>query len=110
LRSLYSKKRDQKVEGDEDILNTLNKHAYMCPAETIPVGNSKELLCGDGASGEYLYAARLLPSHAVVCGGSGFREVRVVSRETKMASRDSLLFHTTSHCGNLEQFTILSLQ
>ncbi|KAM3174879.1 hypothetical protein ACTXT7_009613 [Hymenolepis weldensis] len=84
LRNLYTKKRDHKLENNGDVLNTLNKHAYMCPAETIPVENSTEVLCGDGASGEYLYAARLLPSRAVICGGSGFREVRVMSRETKM--------------------------
>lgn len=62
----------------------------MCPAETIPVGNSTEVLCGDGASGEYLYAARLLPSRAVICGGSGFREVQVMSRETKMVNCASI--------------------
>lgn len=42
--------------------------------------------CKDAGGGEYLYAARLLPSRAIVCGGSGFNEVRVFNRDTKMVS------------------------
>ena len=34
--------------------------------------------------GEYLYAGRLLSNRAIVCGGSGFREVRVFHRDTKL--------------------------
>lgn len=56
------------------------------PAETISV--SGECWCDEPwhSQGEYLYAARLLPSRAVVAGGSGFQEVRVVGRDTLLVS------------------------
>lgn len=55
----------------------------MQPAETIEVLKPTETSDGGG---EYLYTGRLLPSRAVVCGGSGFREVRVFHRDTKLVS------------------------
>ncbi|KAL5102974.1 hypothetical protein TcWFU_006931 [Taenia crassiceps] len=67
-----------------DVENTLRKQAYMRPAECIDVADIVKGQCKDAGGGEYLYAARLLPSRAIVCGGSGFNEVRVFHRDTKM--------------------------
>ncbi|VDD77197.1 unnamed protein product [Mesocestoides corti] len=67
-----------------DVTNTLRKQAYMRPAETIPVSGVPDWYRHSSQDrGEYLYAARLLPSRAIVCGGSGFNEVRLVNRDTK---------------------------
>ncbi|VDM34589.1 unnamed protein product [Hydatigera taeniaeformis] len=68
-----------------EVENTLRKQAYMQPSERIDVMEVVKGQCTDAGGGEYLYAARLLPSRAVVCGGSGFNDVRVFNRDTKMA-------------------------
>ncbi|KER22262.1 hypothetical protein T265_09592 [Opisthorchis viverrini] len=52
------------------------------PAEVIPISGSVWVSHPSKENGEYPYAARLLPSRAVVAGGSGFHGVRVVGRDT----------------------------
>lgn len=52
------------------------------PAEIIPISGPVWVRDKAQESGEYPYAARLLPSRAVVAAGSGFQEVRVVGRDT----------------------------
>lgn len=52
------------------------------PVEVIPISGSVWVPDRSKESGEYPYAARLLPSRAVVAAGSGFYEVRVVGRDT----------------------------
>ncbi|THD24888.1 Coronin protein crn1 [Fasciola hepatica] len=52
------------------------------PAEVIPISGPLWIKNKAQESGEYPYAARLLPSRAVVAAGSGFQEVRVVGRDT----------------------------
>lgn len=52
------------------------------PAEIIPISGPVWVKNKAQESGEYPYAARLLPSRAVVAAGSGFQEVRVVGRDT----------------------------
>ncbi len=70
-----------------DITNTLRKQAYMKPVESIPVSGTPDWhTTTNHDQGEYLYAARLLPSRAVICGGSGFNEVRIVHRDNKLVS------------------------
>uniref|UniRef100_A0A183ASR8 Thiolase_N domain-containing protein n=1 Tax=Echinostoma caproni TaxID=27848 RepID=A0A183ASR8_9TREM len=52
------------------------------PAEVIPISGTPWVKNPAQESGEYPYAARLLPSRAIVAAGSGFQEVRVVGRDT----------------------------
>nr|CAH8863900.1 unnamed protein product [Trichobilharzia regenti] len=54
------------------------------PAEVLPMSGSVWGEHGMGDSGEYLYAARFLPCRAVVAGGSGFRQIRVIGRDTHL--------------------------
>ncbi|CDS41636.1 wd40 repeat [Echinococcus multilocularis] len=86
LRNLHPIEEPAKVSNlaSGDVENTLWKQAYMRPAECIDVVEPVKGQSRDGGGGEYLYAARLLPSRAIVCGGSGFNEVRVVHRDTKL--------------------------
>ncbi|VDL89064.1 unnamed protein product [Schistocephalus solidus] len=87
MRQLASKTSPPSAPGDpmEDPTLTLVKQSYMTPAESIPVAGvpTWDKKPNDD-QGEYLYAAKLLPSRAVVCGGSGFKEVRIVHRDTKL--------------------------
>nr|VZI32963.1 unnamed protein product [Spirometra erinaceieuropaei] len=87
MRQLASKTSPPSAPGDpmEDPTLTLVKQAYMTPAESIPVaGVPTWEKTPNEDQGEYLYAAKLLPSRAVICGGSGFKEVRIVHRDTKL--------------------------
>ncbi|VDK32332.1 unnamed protein product [Taenia asiatica] len=86
LRNLHATESSPKGSNlaNGDVGNTLRKQAYMQPAECIDVADVVKGQCKDAGGGEYLYAARLLPSRAIVCGGSGFNEVRVFHRDTKM--------------------------
>ncbi|KAF6770520.1 hypothetical protein AHF37_10684 [Paragonimus kellicotti] len=52
------------------------------PCEVIPIAGSVWVSDQAKDSGEYPYAARLLPSRAIVAAGSGFHEVRVIGRDT----------------------------
>ncbi|VDN13093.1 unnamed protein product [Dibothriocephalus latus] len=87
MRQLAAKTSPPSPPGDpmEDPTLTLVKQSYMTPAESIPVAGvpTWDKKPNDD-QGEYLYAAKLLPSRAVICGGSGFKEVRIVHRDTKL--------------------------
>ncbi|KAM7534820.1 hypothetical protein Aperf_G00000113815 [Anoplocephala perfoliata] len=74
LRNLCRTGNKGEVVNSGYVRTTLNKNAYMNPAEIIPIAPSTH----HHPSAEYLYSAHFLPNRAVICGGSGFNEVQVM--------------------------------
>ncbi|VEL37688.1 unnamed protein product [Protopolystoma xenopodis] len=66
------------------LATSLPSSSSFGPAEVIPASGCPvwESSPAQGMRGEYPYSARLLPCRALACGGSGFRELRVINRDT----------------------------
>ncbi|CAH8582574.1 unnamed protein product [Heterobilharzia americana] len=54
------------------------------PVEALSMSGSVWGEYGTKDAGEYLYASKFLPCHAIVAGFSGFRQIRVIGRDTHL--------------------------
>lgn len=86
LRSLHSPSSNVSGTSLSVPSSAVSDHGDGCntasPAEVIPISGPAWVPTPSMDHGEYPYAARLLPSRALVVAGSGFHEVRVVGRDT----------------------------